>query len=357
MSNNSVAWLYVLEEDLHPTVLTANVEKFLGSYDYSISLKNNTRTFRPYFVHLVGRSKQEARILLIQLINVSNAIHHYLVGMAQLWNDHVFSNQMRQLYCQILIQLEVLLEFCGKFDNLISSLPLTAYSISEIRIQLRLKLEILTKKVSTSDIDTQLSELMLKGLKQLIRRKELKKSEAEYADLIIDQLGKLTSFCTFEIENLLYQYDFNSPEFFNYCVKGCNNLLSDTPSLHGQLEILIGLEDRLNGLPLRTTSRWLRRDESIHEQLRKFLKEKKMFLQQRLELRRAELEDQKLLEQADRQLINLPVTQFGLFIRLFMENGILPQEDVGKTFAYYAHHFRTPKTPFISAESLQKKST
>lgn len=358
MSNNSVNWLYVLEEDLHPNVLTANVVQFSESSDYSISLKTHTQTFRPYFVNLVGRSSQEAKIILIQLINVSNAIHHYLVGMNGVWNEHLLSNQMRQLYCQTLMQLEMLLEFCGKFDELlVATLPLTTYSISDTRIQLRYKLNALSDKISKSEIDAHLGNLILSGLKQLIRRRELTKSEADYANLIVNRLEELSRLSTFEVENLLYQYDFNTPEFFNYCAKGCDNLLLDRPGLHAQFEILIRLEDRMNGLPPRTKARWKTKDESIREQLRIFLKEKKAYLQQRIELRRAEIEDQRLSEEADRTLINLPVTQFGLFLRLFMEKGIIPKEDVGKTFAYYAQHFRTPKTPFISAESLQKKST
>lgn len=358
MSNHSVNWLYVLEEDLHPAALTANAEQLTACFYYANSLKDHAQTFRPYFVGLVGRSQQEARIILIQLINVSNVIHHYMVGMTGLWNEHSLSTQMRQLYCHTLMQLEVLLEFCGKFDDLISaSLPLTTYSISDTRMQLRKKVDKLSRELFMSEIDVTLSELILSGLKQLIRRKELNRSEAEYADLIINRLSKATPLNTIEAENLLYQYDFNTPEFFNYCAKGCDNLLLVTPCLYGQLEILIELENRMSGLPPRTTSRWVDKDESIREQLTIFLKEKKAYVKQRIELRRLELEDSKLAARADRQLVNLPVTQFGLFIRLFMEKGILPKDDVSKTFAYYAENFRTPNTPFISAESLQKKSS
>src|SRR5690606_14709156 len=129
------------------------------------------------------------------------------------------------------------------------------------------------------------------------------------------------------------------------------------PSLHEQLEILIGLADRINGLPARTKSRWLIGDASIRKELRIFYREKKSYVQQRIKLRRAEIQDRELSKETDRLQVNLPVAQFGLFIRLFMEKGLLQKEDVGKTFGYYAKHFRTPKTPFISAESLQKKST
>ncbi|QIH33437.1 hypothetical protein [Sphingobacterium sp. DR205] len=56
MSNNPVAWLYVLEEDLHPHVLTANVEKFLESFDYSLSLKNNAKSCIQFLLFPKGLS-------------------------------------------------------------------------------------------------------------------------------------------------------------------------------------------------------------------------------------------------------------------------------------------------------------
>jgi hypothetical protein len=159
------------------------------------------------------------------------------------------------------------------------------------------------------------------------------------------------------MENFLYRYDFNTPAFFNFMVKKINSQLLDTPNLHTQLETLIAFEDRINGLLLIRELRWSVKDESIREQLRNFAKEKKLYIRERIKLRRVAMQDNKMSEESDRMQVNLPVAQFGLFIRLFIERGILQNEEVGKTFAYYAWHFRTPRTPFISAESLQKKST
>ena len=58
-----------------------------------------------------------------------------------------------------------------------------------------------------------------------------------------------------------------------------------------------------------------------------------------------------------RFLMNLPVPQFGLFIRMQIEKGLLPKENVGDLFSFFAQHFYTPNTLFMSADSLQKKST
>src|SRR5690606_10988817 len=99
------------------------------------------------------------------------------------------------------------------------------------------------------------------------------------------------------------------------------------------------------------------KDKSVREQIRTLLAQKKQNIQQRIGLRRLEVQDAKLSDKTERAQVNLPVAQSGLLIRLFMEKGLLPKEEIGKTLAYYARHFSTPKTPFISAESLQKKST
>lgn len=254
--------------------------------------------------------------------------------------------------------LELLVEDCGKFDKeVLSGLPLTAYSIPNTRLTLRKKIDTLRKKIAVSNLDTELAELLFSGLKILVTRPGMNRSDAHYANTILENLERLETCSTHEVENLLYQYDFNTPSFFSFCANHCNNLLLETSSLHEQFEILIGLEDRINGLPSRTTSRWNEHDESIREQLRTFYKEKKIFIRQKIKMRRQELQDSQLAESKDRMQINLPVAQLGLFIRLFIENGLLQKENVGKTFAYYARHFRTPNTPFISAENLQRKST
>ncbi|MCT1533007.1 hypothetical protein M3B46_18545 [Sphingobacterium daejeonense] len=357
MEGESIHWLYKLEDSLHPSNLNA-YEGYDVLLRLAIDLEKEIKLFRSFFIEQLAASKKVARIYLMQLIEVSNKIYDYLTKMSALWTKGRFPNYIRNIYRQVLSLLGSLMEMCGGFDREIQlGLPITNYSLSNIRIMLNQKFEVVRKQIGNSNIDKQLRELLLSGIQSHIRKKEMKKSDLDYACLILDRLEYSESYSTSEMENLLYQYDFNTPTFFNYCIINCNRVLLDTPSLHEQMEILIGFEDRINGLPRRTTLRWMPEDISIREQLRVFLKEKKAYLHQRMELRRSEIEDHKLTEDNERMEVNVPVTQLGLLVRLFMERGILPKEDVGRTFAHYARHYRTPKTPFISAESLQKKST
>ncbi|TYP94438.1 hypothetical protein BC792_112102 [Sphingobacterium allocomposti] len=358
MRGNFINWLYVLEENLHPNVLNKAAKHHSGLTHYFDDLTKSTQQFKPYFLNIISRSKPEAKAVLLQLTIVSNTIHNYMVAMAGSRKEYPFSRQVNQLYLQTLVLLDMLLEFCGRLDkHTLSELPVTAYSIPSIRMQLKRRLNIVRNIIAESDIEPILGELVLRGLKRLIERQGMSRSDAKYASIILEELKKLQPFTTIEVENLLYQYDFNTPAFFNYCAKCCTRVIIDTPSLHEQLEVLIGLEDRISSLPARCTSRWMAKDKSIREQIMTLLTEKKQYIQQRIELRRLEIQDTKLNDETERAQVNLPVAQFGLLIRLFMEKGLLPKEEVGKTFAYYARHFSTPKTPFISAESLQKKST
>lgn len=358
MKETPIGWFYEFEDMLHPNQVNFKEEKQSCFTNLIESLKREINAFRPHFIDQLGHSRKQARILLMQVISTSNAIHNYLTIYHRVNNRHRFTDKMQYFYSQVLTLLEVLLENCGSFDkDMISRLPLTTYTLTNKRMQLRESLDKLRIKIENAEINKELGDLIISGLQLLVTRKELSRSNVQYAISLMERLKSLNPFSTIEIENLLYQYDFNTPTFFKYGVKRCTAQLMDTPSLHEQLEIVIGLEDRVSSLPARGKSRWMAEDESIRKQLSTFLIEKKQYIQQRIELRRLEIQDGKLSDKTDRVQVNLPLAQFGLFIRLFMEKGLLPKEDIGKTFAYYARHFRTPKTPFISAESLQKKST
>lgn len=358
MKEKSTSWLFELEESLHPNKLKVDGISTASLANLITDIKTEIKSFRPYYILQLQDSRKNARTWMLQLILTSNTIHQYLVITTHSYRKMPLSLTITQFYRQILVLLENLIEDCDRFDNdILNSLPLTAYSIPNIRLQLRKKIDALRRKMTDGYINNELSEILFSGLQALVVKSGLNRTDANYTRKILDNLEKLVFFADQEVENLLYQYDFNTPSFFNFCANRCNNLLLETSSLHEQFEILIGLEDRINGLPARSSSRWSEQDESIREQLRKFYKEKKAFIRQKIKMRRQELRDSELAESKDRLQINLPVAQFGLFIRLFMEKGLLQKENVGKTFAYYARHFRTPNTPFISAENLQRKSS
>ncbi|QQD14404.1 hypothetical protein [Sphingobacterium sp. UDSM-2020] len=358
MESKSVDWIYALEHHLKPQRLIKTIKKTPYLSEVENRLEAGIGMFKPYFVERLGVSHTQAKTALLQLVIASDKVYDFLITTSKYQKEGEPIESIRRRYLKILAQFEMLLEDCGKIDsNIIGHIPLTLHSIVNVRLLLRQRLAILQGKIIIADIDGELCSLLVRGLQILISKKGLSRAEVSYTIAVLDTLNATESLNTYLVEDLLYQLDFNTPTFLNYWIRYSNKLLQDEPNLHRQIEILIGIEDRVNGLSPKEKRRCVVDDESICVQLKAFLKEKKRYVNQRIKLRRAELRDSKLAESGGRILFNLSVAQFGLLIRLFMENGLLLKEDIRGTFAHFAANFRTPKTAVMSAESLQKKST
>ncbi|WP_157698566.1 MULTISPECIES: hypothetical protein [Sphingobacterium] len=349
-------WLYKIEEVFCTTQisnhLSITLTEFLGF------LKANMIYFLSSFTEIMGASAKKAKIALSQLILTANKIYENLKNIKKTNFPIERYSYVRKIYIEMLSIIDSLLNDCERLnEKLLRDLPLTKYSSFVGKDLFKKDLVLLKSKIHNSCINHDLSKLVLGTLRNVIEKKEIKRGEINYLMLILQELLNIENLDTQKIENLLIQYDFNSPKFFNYCAKNCLSQTAENVSLHTQMEVLISLEDRLNIIPQKRFLRLTVEDESIRQQLKSFYKEKKESLKERMELRRNEILDSKLWQDNEKALINLSVPQMGLIIRLFMEQGIIPREDVGKTFSYYAKHFRTPHASFISAESLQKKST
>ncbi|WP_333577632.1 hypothetical protein [Sphingobacterium sp.] len=358
MESKSIEWLYALEHNLTPQRLIENLLKTSNQSDAYNRLEDGVDMFRPYFVERLCVSQKQAKTVLVQVVVASDKIYDFLIETARYSKESETTEKLRYRYLKILSQLESLLEDCGKIESdIFYQIPLTSHSTANVRLALRQKINILQHRMMAADIDAELSSLLVKGLLILVAKKGISRAEVSYALTLLDVLKDTKSLETLLVEDLLFQLDFNTPTFFNYWVNNCNRLLDNEPNLYRQKEILIGMEDRFNGLIPKNKMKCMVDDASVSTQLKEFLKEKKRHINQRIKLRRAELQDIKLAESGGRILFNLSVAQFGLLIRLFIENGLLMKEDIRGTFAHFAAHFRTPKTTAMSAESLQKKST
>jgi len=205
-------------------------------------LKANMVYFLSSFTEIIGDSAKKAKIALSQLILTANKIYGNLTKYSSFVGKDLFKKD----------------------------------------------LAILKSKIHSSCINHDLSKLVLGTLRNVIEKKEIKRGELKYAMLILQELLNLENLETEKIENILIQYDFNSPKFFNYCAKNCLLQATENISLHTQMEVLISLEERLNIIPQKRFLKLTMEDESIRRQLKNFYKEKKESLKERLELGRME---------------------------------------------------------------------
>eukprot|EP01133_Synstelium_polycarpum_P009449 gene9449-11060_t len=163
---------------------------------------------------------------------------------------------------------------------------------------------------------------LFKHLKTVSHRKKI----IDYTWNLSRQIANLELADTSDLIDILFINEFNSRIFFDFYSNELNSKLKDIPNLHDQLLTIIAEQDRFSGLAGSTIKIVVSQDEQFSKS-------------------------------THRLKIFLSVAQLGLFIRLFVEKGLLAKENIGDQFTFFASHFSTPQAPFISAESLRKKST
>ena len=358
MNDGPVQLLNWVEETIHPQKLT-NLSLTKANL---LSLKEGfTAEVKPFkkivFKQLIF-SQKEATNSMIQLVKISDTVHHYLYRLAPAWNQNTSAPQIKSFYIYTLNFLETVLEDLGRLaPKIYMQIPVTLYSLPELMMELKERYKTCMFHFKRQPIDEDLKALVLKGVYQLIHKKEISLLNAGYCRDLMATVSNADNLDTKTFKGLLCLNGFNLPEFYLYCINNFKRSLDNIPGLHEQLEMLMTEQDKLNNLPINRKIKMLPGVASISEQLQGFLSEKIQYIKQMLKLRRIMLKDDQLAKSMTRLRVNMSVAQLGLFIRVQIEKGLLLKENIGELFNFFAAHFYTPQTMFISAESLRKKST
>ncbi|MFA6083422.1 hypothetical protein [Mucilaginibacter sp.] len=293
-----------------------------------------------------------------QIVDLSNLVNFYLNKLRPIWKDHPQADQIKANYIFTCNALEELItSLLARRANARTAIKISHYNLPQVKMQLKERLRLLTSHLNPAHIDEELKELVLTGFSQLITQKDLRTVDQDYFNHLSALILKMDKFDTRQLMDLLITNDFNLAEFFHYCINYWRNRMSDIPGLHEQQEMLLIEKDMLYNLHIDKGLRMPDASSVLYDDLSGFLSEKYQYVKQLLRLRREAAMDTEKARAGVRFLMNLPVPQFGLFIRMQIEKGLLPKEKVGELFSFFALHFYTPHTLFISAESLQKKST
>lgn len=313
--------------------------------------------FKSYLIESIDSSVTLGRFTMLQMLIISNKVYWTLLRKSKKKSFHLDA-QVRDVYIKTLYAIEEIIDYCEPFSKeMVSLLPISDFKLSTLKVNYNSSLYELKTKFAISDIDHEVSEVVIYELKKLLIRKEITKIEYSYATGLIACILKTEILDTSKIDNLLIQYEFNSNLFYDYFVKKHDSIINPDSSLHQHLDFFISMEEKLNTIRNYSNVYLFPNQKSILEMLKSFYKDKREAAIQRLEVRRAEVLDGKLWKDDEKLQINMPVAQLGLFIRLLIKHKILPVENVGKTFEFFARHFKTPNANFISTQSLQKKST
>ncbi|MCW3118111.1 MAG: hypothetical protein JWM28_2193 [Chitinophagaceae bacterium] len=304
------------------------------------------------------KNKAEIVTYINQIVDLSNTIYGYLTKLYPVWKSHPQADQIRLNYHYSLNSFEELInKLAASFIRIRGLVRITNYSLPQAIMGLKQKLKLLTAHLYLSNIDERLQEILLTGFTQLMNQKNIRPVDQDYLTHLSLLILNEKELDTRPLMDLLIANDFNLPEFFHYCINYWRKRMSEIPGLHEQLEMLITEKDLLFNTHIKKGLRMPDGSSELYKDLDQFLSEKYAYVKSLLRVRREAIMDKEKAKAGIRFLMNLPVPQFGLFIRMQIEKGLLPKENVGDLFSFFALHFYTPNTVFMSADSLQKKST
>ena len=362
MKNISIRLHQFVTESLHPKTIIG--QRFAPSefekWKHFIAEETNDLYIRSSKLSFSNRKRREEYIgnLLDEIIFLSNTVNGYLLKYLSIWKNKAEAAEIRQGYLFICLAFESLIEKLGaKYPGVLEHCRYTDFVLQSVKIERRSQLVSLRKHLLLQLRDSGLTTVLLEGISDLINQRPFVRSFDKYLNKLMTELTNKPFESTTALMDIMIINDFNLPSFFLFCVDTWSGQLSGVDGLLEQKEMLLEVKSHLFDLTLAKGLKFPSSDKRFYNELNNFLSEKYALVKERLKINRQFAADESLRPRAKRVLINLSVAQLGLFIRLQVEKGILAREHIGELFAFFARHFYTPNTDFISAESLQKKSS
>jgi hypothetical protein len=315
-------------------------------------------TVTEWTLGLQENDEKHIESLMIALVNLSNTLNAYIFKNSALLKNHPQARIIRQHYYYSLNLLERLLLSLGEsFPAPAASVKISQANLWEVIPRLKEKFYKVSNHFNDFLIDKELLDVVITGLSALINKKDITWEDTRYVASLMDLLLNDAELDNKKLADLLIIHDFNIQSFYLYYLHKLRERLDDIPGLHEQREMLLAEKDRLYNLTTEKGLTMPSKNRRLFMELGEFVDGKYTFAKKRVKLQRRFIRDTKDARTNTRFLINLPVPQFGLFIRMQIEKGFLVKENLGELFKFFAGHFYTPNTLYISPDSLQKKST
>lgn len=362
MNTTQVKLQEFIDDSIHPATFSG---KSLTSQDlkkWRVFLTNVTKALkRSLLIWSDGPDyfrDQHLVAFVNQLVVLSNVINRYIFKDYLLYKTHPQARDIKKHYHYSLSAVENLITFSAElYPKQVSGATVSNARLPEVISGLKEKLNRFALLLRNNSINAELSDMVFFGISQMIKKKNLRQNDTSYINSLLDIMLGESTFDLKRLIDLLIVNDFNLPEFFLFCVNSWRKKMFEIPGLQEQREMLLLEKDHLYSLMIKKGLHMPEMHSTLFMDLNQFLDEKSAFLKQLIRLRKQITRDAAEMKAISRFLINLSVPQFGLFIRMQIENGLLVKENLGELFNFFSTHFFTPKTVFISADNLLKKST
>lgn len=360
MKKKDLKWLVSLEVELNPTNLLELSSDALDQLDRLDALKQDARLFRAKLIDQVSFSQKRTHYSVLQLIHSSDIIYSYLLqfGSRKTYNAILIAGIYRQTLVLLQDLLDTIICFTSRYKLIdFSQLTLTRYASGTFKESLRLNITGLKQALDNGRSDPFIDEIIIEELKSLLQSKSIKYNEVWYLMRFFKDFKLLEPSTTGEVILFLCEHDFNAPSFWDLLITIFHRVTSRQIDLRCQLDIVYMLEDTVKGIFMHHNIQGPFFGSSVRKQLLNHLANKKQLLRNQIRLF-SHREKQGLRESDSIKplQLNLSVPQFGYLIRLFIEAGVIREQEKTTIFRFFARNFTTNNSAFISPGSLQRKS-
>jgi len=303
--------------------------------------------------------KNSMRSLQELLVAQNDKINDYFFKERHLWLRHNAFREIKAMYIYSQNQLDDLLNHMARnyafyFDDQVK------FSSSQLKSAIpaaRAKVSSLQHYLTMYLIHPDLIQLISNDLNQLLRNKNYSSENHKFILVVVSSLLKVKNISMAILVTELIRHNFNTPAFYKYITERFHARLLTLGGLHKQLELIVLEKDELFRARELTEIKFTNQRPTIRADFLNYLNEKYEHTNTLIEIKRHELKDRFEPDHLLRILLNTSVPQLGLFIRLLVENDIVQQAKMADLFKFFSSNFYTKNANFISAKSLQDKST
>ncbi len=157
------------------------------------------------------------------------------------------------------------------------------------------------------------------------------------------------------LHELLHSFNFNSPEYVNYCMRTLEQKLLAKETTQNRIELLEYYIKTINQLPLKVNSVLIPNLASVCDQMLIWINEEYKYLLS--SQHNISLQDE--ITKRNKGMIKIKtsfsVPQLAAFLRIMIEKGVITNETNIEVLRFMAQNVATPHADVISEESLKNK--
>lgn len=302
--------------------------------------------------HIDNQGTNFSQFNIGEIINLSERLYRQFLKV-----QRVGSPDLRKNYVRVLNVLDNFLNYAEEnhFDQM-ADLPYSTFSYSKLRIVLRKGLSDLNKKLALANFSHEFIAVINNGINKLMYLKSITYSEVNNLRSTLDDLDSINLSQRHELLIYLIKRNFNPTELYEFCISLVDKILIDEPNLYQRIDHLITLQEEMLKTQIEQRLTQVKTRNTLIYHLKIYLNKKRDLLEKKMTNKIKQVKNLSAIKDTSKISLAISVNEFAFLIRLFMVENILPSENKGNLFEFFAHSFKTRTSLFISKDSLWKKS-